>query len=225
MNVSESQLHPNPQLVLWLWNKKYIEKNSCFSFTCESEGCCCFCFFILEAFLCYICRKPLYILKERNKSNALTNERKKSSVCGCCSPLISPSNGLIQPVWKHWTGYMSWLLHSGICAIHWSVPPGWGDVLLKLLARRTKNTPGTSVFRTALFHSFLLTCVKFPMQAAAVAGTGKILDLCVGFWPRNLSGHKTHCEKSLIIKKNAMLSPRFLKRMYQNLEEWHRLLR
>lgn len=30
----------------------------------------------------------------------------------------------------------------------WSVPPGWGDVLLKLLARRTKNTPGTSVFRT-----------------------------------------------------------------------------
>lgn len=46
------------------------------------------------------------------KSNVLAQQKTKSSICGHCRPLISPSNRLIQPVREYWTGYQSVYLHS-----------------------------------------------------------------------------------------------------------------
>lgn len=51
----------------------------------------------------------LYFRKCPNIVTAIINQmllqmkRNKSSICGCCRPLISPSSGFLRPIWKHWT--------------------------------------------------------------------------------------------------------------------------
>lgn len=38
--------------------------------------------------------------------NALTKEKKKSSNCGCCQSLLSPSHRLIWHMWNNWTDFL-----------------------------------------------------------------------------------------------------------------------